>query len=155
MSLEEYINSSCCVCTADLNQCELYFIIFDYNNNILFKLLNSESSGLTVKITKQNKRFYLNVNDKLEGLESEFSSNEMVETYARKYYKNLYSIFLDKETKDIYFSFIENEKDSVLLGVSYNSPKELMLDETENFKISNFLLALQGDSKLLNFLYNF
>ena len=147
MSLQDYLNSSCCICTADLNEDELYFILFDYKNNFLYKLLNSESSGLTVKFTKQNKRIYLNVNDKLEGLESEFSSNEMVETYARKYYKNLYSIFLDKETKDIYFSFIENEKDSILLGVLYNVPNNLKFDDNEIFKISNFLIAIQGNGK--------
>ena len=74
-------------------------------------------------------------------MSSLFNSKEMIENYVRKYYKKVYCFFLDKETNDIYFSFIENEKESVLLGVLFNSPNLLKLNENETININNFLVA--------------
>jgi hypothetical protein len=140
MSLQEYFNSSCCICTSNLNSDEIYFILFDYPNNCLYKLLNNENKEVTINTSKRNNRIYFNVSSILD-LEYDFNSKEMIENYVRKYYKKVYCFFLDKETNDIYFSFIENEKESVLLGVLFNSPNLLKLNENETININNFLVA--------------
>ena len=153
MDIKDYYNDLNCICTANLNEEEVYILLFEYKKNNLFNTLESKNdSKFKLSKLENNKiKFSFKITDS-NNEELEYKS--IIEETSRKNFNKVYLLVVDNVSGDIFLMYYndyakDSNKNLAIKGILINNPSTLndVLEENKEILITNFFIGITGNGK--------
>jgi len=154
MDIRDYYNDLNCICTANLNEEEVYILLFEFKKNNLFTTLEkkNDSKFELIRLENNKRKFSFRITD---ANNQELEYPNIIEETSRKNFNKVYLLIVDNVSGDIFLMYYsdyikENNKNLAIKGILINNPSTLndVLEENKEIFISNFNIGITGHGKL-------
>lgn len=146
--IKYFFNNHTSICKGNVNEEELYFVIFEIDRNPLYKILDLNNDQTFTSSLIEGK-FTLKFNLKQDIIPYESNYQDVITAVIKKHFSDFYIISYNTLSGNF---FIEkyNEKMNEIYGFFANVPDVIeRLFSLGKIALSNFSVAIENNSKLL------